>query len=287
MADIAFLGLGAMGSRMAANLLRAGHRVKVWNRTPAAAEALVRAGAQWATTPREAASGAAFVVAMVRDDEASRQVWLNPETGAFAGMGAGAMAIDSSTLTVRWALELGQAAAQSGLDFLEAPVSGTLPQAENAQLIYLVGGEEVPFRKAATLLKAMGPAIHHVGPLGSGALAKLCTNTLLGVQATVIAELLGTLRRAGADAERILEVVASTAVWSPIASRHANAMLASNFTPMFPVELIEKDFRYTLEAAGSTEAAPTIAAAQQVFREAMTRGLGGLNHTAVVKLFTE
>lgn len=286
MTTIAFLGLGAMGSRMAANLLKAGCPLTVWNRTPGAAKALVAAGAKLAATPREAAAGADFVVAMVRDDEASRQVWLDPENGAFAGMSADALAIDSSTLSLAWIQELGKAAAGMGVAFLEAPVSGTLPQAEAAQLVYLVGGEASAFQKAEPLLKAMGPVVHHVGPLGAGALAKLGTNTLLGVQATVIAELIGMFNRAGADAARILEVIASTSVWSPIASRHANAMLSSNFAPMFPVELIEKDFRYTLAAAGSPEAAPTIAAAQQVFRAAMDKGLGELNHTAIVKLFT-
>jgi len=287
MTDIAFLGLGAMGSRMAANLLKAGHHLTVWNRTPEAAKALVEAGARLAATPREAATGAAFVVAMVRDDEASRQVWLDPQTGAFAGMGPGALAIESSTLSLDWVRELGQAAGARGTPFLEAPVSGTLPQAEAAQLIYLTGGEEASFRMAEPILKGMGPVVHHIGPVGAGALAKLCTNTLLGVQATVIAELLGTLKRAGADAARILEVVASTSVWSPIASRHASAMQASNFAPMFPVELLEKDLRYTLAAAGSPEAAPTIAASRKVFRDAMDQGLGALNHTAVVKLFEE
>lgn len=287
MTSIAFLGLGAMGSRMAANLLKAGHRVTVWNRTPESARPLAEAGAKLAATPREAATGAAFVVAMVRDDEASRQVWLDPQTGAFAGLGPDAIAIDSSTLSLAWVQELGRAAAARGLSFLEAPVSGTLPQAEAAQLIYLTGGEEAAFRRAEPILKGMGPVVHHVGPIGSGALAKLCTNTLLGVQATVIAELVGTLKRAGADAPRILEVVASTSVWSPIASRHASAMLSNNFAPMFPVELIEKDFRYTLAAAGSPEAAPTIAASRKVFRDAMDQGLGALNHTAVAKLFTK
>ena len=286
MTDIAFLGLGAMGSRMAANLLKAGHRVTVWNRSPGPAEALALAGARIARTPKEAAAGAACVMVMVRDDEASRQVWLDPATGALAGMAADALAIDSSTLSPAWVRELGRAVADRGPAFLEAPVSGTLPQAESGQLIYLVGGEPEAFQRAKPLLKAMGPAIHHVGPLGTGALVKLCTNTLLGVQATVLAELIGLLQRAGADAARALEAVAATAVWSPIATRHTRAMLAGDFAPQFPVALIEKDFRYAVAAAGSPAAAPTIEAARQVFAEAMARGMGELNHTAVVRLYT-
>nr|WP_320133623.1 NAD(P)-dependent oxidoreductase [uncultured Holophaga sp.] len=285
MAHVAFLGLGAMGSRMAANLLKAGHSLSVWNRTPAAAQPLVAAGASQASSPREAAQGAAFVFAMVRDDEASREVWLDPTTGAFAGLAPGALAIDSSTLSLDGVRALGDEASSRAIAFLEAPVSGTLPQAETGTLIYLVGGEVPHFQQAEPVLKAMGALVHHVGPLGNGALAKLCTNTLLATQATLVAELVGTLNRVGADAARILEVVATTSVWSPIAGRHAGAMLAGNFTPMFPVDLIEKDLRYTLAAAGSPEKAPTIAASRQVFRAAMEQGLGSLNHTAVVKLF--
>jgi len=287
MSNIAFLGLGAMGSRMAHNLLRAGHRVTVWNRTPGPAELLVQAGARPARTPREAATGVDCVMVMVRDDEASRQVWLDAQTGALAGMAPGALAIDSSTLSPAWVRTLGQAVAAQGPAFLEAPVSGTLPQAESGKLIFLTGGEAAVFQRAEPLLQPMGTQIHHVGPLGTGALVKLCTNTLLGVQATVVAELIGLLRRSGADAARALEVVAATAVWSPIATRHAKAMLANDFAPQFPVALIEKDFRYTLEAAGSAAAAPTIAAARQVFADAMAQGLGELNHTAVVQLFSD
>src|ERR1700761_3541667 len=142
MTKIAVLGLGAMGSRMAANLLKAGHQVTVWNRTPDVAAALVAAGAKQVLTPREAAMGADFVIAMVRDDEASRTIWLAPETGALAGLAKDAIAIESSTLSPSWVRELGGVVAKKGVAFLEAPVAGSRPQAEAGQLVYLVGGNE-------------------------------------------------------------------------------------------------------------------------------------------------
>jgi len=286
MAEIAFLGLGAMGSRMALNLIRAGHHVTVWNRSPDATAALAAAGARVAQSPREAATGADFVVAMLRDDEASRQVWLAPETGALAGMAAGVVAIESSTLSPGWVRTLGEAAAAGGVALLEAPVAGSLPQAEGAQLIYLVGGDPVALDAAEPLLKAMGSAIHRVGPLGTGALVKLSTNALLGVQLTALAELIGVLKRSGADAARALQAVAATPVWSPVATRLTDSMLTGNFAPQFPVALIEKDFGYAVEAAGSADAAPVLAAALGVFREAIARGLGEANMTGVVRLFT-
>ena len=123
MSKISVLGLGAMGARMAAHLIKAGHDVTVWNRTADATRPLVAAGATQAQTPREAAAGAAFVVTMVRDDDASRRVWLDPDNGALAGMAAGAVAIESSTLTPGWIRELGHAIAERGVALLEAPVS--------------------------------------------------------------------------------------------------------------------------------------------------------------------
>lgn len=287
MSNIAFLGLGAMGSRMAARLLQAGHQLAVWNRSPAATEALAKAGARVAATPRDAAQGADFVIAMLRDDEASQQVWLDPDTGALEGMREGAIAIESSTLSPNWIGELGLAAQASGIAFLEAPVSGSRPQAEAGQLIYFLGGDEASVQAAEPLLGAMGSAIHYVGPLGGGAMTKLATNALLGIQVTALAELIGILQRSGIDAGRVMQAMAGTVVCSPFAKRVADGMLAADFTPQFPVELVAKDFGYVLAATGSVESAPTIAAAHQVFTEALRQGLGPEHLTSVVKLFGE
>lgn len=286
MAKISVLGLGAMGSRMAANLMKSGHQVTVWNRSPQAVQALVDAGAQSAQTPKDAASGADFVISMVRDNDASRQVWLDPDTGALEGMSTGTIAIESSTLTAEWVRELGTHMTEHTISLLEAPVVGSTPQAEAAQLTYLVGGDADILTRSEAVLKTMGSAIHHLGPLGSAALAKLATNTLLGIQVTVLAELIGMLKRSDADVARVLEVVATTPAWSMVAGRVSALMLAGNFAPQFPIDLIEKDFGYTLQAVGSDSAAPTIAAARGVFRAAIERGFGKDNMTGVVKLFT-
>jgi 3-hydroxyisobutyrate dehydrogenase len=287
MSKISVLGLGAMGSRMAANLLKAGHAVTVWNRTPGAAAALVAAGARRAATPKEAAAGADFVMAMVRDNEASRQLWLSVDDGALAGMEEGAVAIESSTLTPSWIRGLGTVFAQRGISFLEAPVAGSRPQAEAAKLIYFVGGDEVTLERAEPLLRVMGSAIHFVGPLGSGALVKLATNALMGVQVTALAELIGMLENSGADAAGAMKAISGTPAWSPAATYLSNTMLTGNFEPQFPVELIEKDFGYAIDTAGSPDAVPTIAAARGVFQRAIERGLGRDNMTGVVRLFME
>lgn len=286
MSKIAFLGLGAMGSRMAGRLLQAGHQVTVWNRSPAATEQLEKLGATVASTPRAAAVNAEYVIAMVRDDKASRFVWLDPEAGALGSMGPNAVAIDSSTLSQEWILELGKAIAASGIPFLEAPVSGSRPQAEAGQLIYFVGGGEETAKRAELVLSAMGSSIHYVGAQGSAAMTKLATNALLGIQVTAMAELIGILKHSGADAGRVLEAVAGTVVCSPFAKRAADSMLSGSFAPQFPVELVAKDFEYVLASAATPESALTLAAARQVFAEAERRGLGGEHLTSVVKLFS-
>ncbi len=286
MSNIAVLGMGAMGSRMASNLLKASHSVTVWNRTPEAATGLVAAGARQAATPKAAATNADFIISMVRDNEASREVWLSHD-GALAGMKEGAIAIESSTLTPGWTRELGNAIAQRGFKFLEAPVSGSRPQAEAAKLVYFIGGDEAAFKEAEPILKAMGESIHFVGQLGSGALVKLATNALLGVQVTAIAELIGMLRNAGVDVAGAIKAISGTAAWSPAANNVSGSMLAGKFEPQFPVELIEKDFGYVIEAAGSLAAVPTIAAARGVFQRANENGLGNKNMTSVILEFIE
>lgn len=286
MTNVAFLGLGAMGTRMAANLLKAGHQLTVWNRTASAADALVQKGAKRAATPKEAAQGAGYVIAMVRDDEASRVVWLHEETGALAGMEAGAVAIESSTLTPHWVRELAKEVTGRDFAFLEAPVSGSRPQAEAGHLVYLLGGDEATADRAEPLLKAMGSTINLTGPVGCGALTKLATNAMLGIQVAAYAEIIGMLRAGGADPARSLKAVATTPVWAPVANYLTGSMLSGNFAPQFPVTLIDKDFRYALEVSGGAERTPLIAAVHTVFQTGIDQGLGDLNMTSVAKLYS-
>lgn len=286
MTNISVLGLGAMGSRMAANLMKAGHAVTVWNRSPDKAARLVAAGARLAATPRAAAREADFVIVTVRDDEASRAIWLDPTNGALEAMRPDAMAIESSTLSVHWVRELGAIAANSGVAFLDAPVAGSRPQAEAGQLIYFVGGEASAFARAELLLKAMGGSVHHAGAVGSGAGVKLMVNALFGIQLAAIGELVGFAKKIGLDTAKATEILGSTPVCSPAAKLAAGAMLAGNFTPMFPIALAEKDFGYVVAVAERAQAdVPISVAAHQVFAEALLRGYGEDNITGVVKVY--
>lgn len=286
MTRVAVLGLGAMGSRMAAALLQGGYDVSVWNRTPAKAQMLVNAGATAAATPAAAVANADFAIAMVRDDAASRHVWLDPNTGALAALRAGAIAIDSSTLSPDWARELAAQAARRKLPFLDAPVAGSRPQADARQLVYFIGGDAGDVQRAAPVLEQMGAAVHHVGSAGSGATMKLVVNALFGVQVAAIAELLGLLRRSGLDPTKAIEILATTPVCSPAAKVAAGSMLARNFAPMFPIDLVEKDFGYLLSAGANVSAElPLSRATREVFALAVDQHRGADNITGVAQLY--
>ena len=285
MSKTAFIGLCAMGSRMAANLLKAGHEVTVCDLVPEAVKKLADSGANTAASAREAAEGNEFVLTMVRDDEVSRKVWLDATNGALAGMKPGSIAIECSTITPAWARELGGAISKTGIAMLEAPVSGSTPQAENAQLVFLIGGDAETLKHAQPLLKGLASSIQHAGPVGAGALAKLITNTLMGVQLTTIAEMIGMLKRQGVDPNQVLDAVAGTAMWNPHLTSDKESMLSSDFETHFPIKLLAKDLNYTVKTAGGDASAPTVSAALGVFEKAINEQLGDLNMTAVVKLF--
>jgi 3-hydroxyisobutyrate dehydrogenase len=275
-----------MGSRMAAQLLQHGHDVVVWNRSSEKTAPLVEQGATAADTPRAAADGTDYVVSMVRDDDASRDVWLNEEHGALAGMSADAVAIESTTVTVTWAQQLAEQCSQRGISFLDAPVSGSLPQAEATQLVFLVGGEQHVVERVQPLLLAMGSTVQHVGPAGSGAATKLVVNTLLGVQAATVGELLGVVARLGFDQEKVVDALGATSVCSPYIRVAANAMLQENFKALFPIELVAKDLTYSTRTGTERGASmPMADAARDVFTHAVEKGYGDDNVTGVVQLY--
>jgi 3-hydroxyisobutyrate dehydrogenase-like beta-hydroxyacid dehydrogenase len=276
--------MGAMGSRMTTSLLNAGHAVTVWNRAEARTQPLIEQGATLAKSPRVAAEGSEFVLAMVRDDAASRDVWLSPTDGALPAMSSDQIGIESSTLSTAWLGDLSAAFAARGVPFLDAPVVGTRAQADAKTLIHLVGGEADLVAKAQPVFSAIGGAAHHVGPSGSGTALKLVVNSLLGIQIAALGELLAAAERMGLDRRRAGEVLVELPACSSSAKGATLGMLARNFAPAFPVELIAKDFGYMLSDM-PTAAAPLTTATRAVFERALGAGLGSDNMTAIVKLY--
>lgn len=284
MAKVSVLGMGAMGSRMALSLINVNHDVTVWNRSLAKTEAIKQAGARVADTPRNAVKEAEFVISMVRDNEASKKVWLSDD-GALAGMNKEAIAIESSTLSVAWTKELGKELERQGIAFLDAPVAGTRPQAEAAQLIYFVGGEKIAFEKVRPILQTMGSKIHYVGEIGSGMTIKLAVNSLFAIQVSAMGELINLMGQSGLDGAEAVEVLTSTPVCSPAAVMAAKAIVARKFAPLFPIELVSKDLEYAIALTDETNL-PLVTATQKIYATAVDRGYAEDNITGIAQLYS-
>lgn len=284
---IAVIGLGAMGARIAQNLLNAGYLLVVHNRTIDKAQPLVDQGAVFATSPRAAAEQSDVVISMVADDEASRQVWLAAEIGAIWGLTADKIAIEMSTLTPDWIRALDNAMAHRGVKFLEAPVVGSRPQAEARKLISLVGGEAKTLTQVQPLLTAAGvAAMHHIGSLGQGMVMKLAVNAFFGIQVAALAELLGMLSKNGIRPAVAMDCLGELPVLSMAAKGAGSLMVSQNHAPLFPMELVEKDFRYVAQLAQGLEAIiPTSTAVMEVYRSAIAQNRGGENITGIAQLF--
>ncbi|WP_261936858.1 NAD(P)-dependent oxidoreductase [Sphingomonas bisphenolicum] len=280
---VAVLGLGLMGGGMARQLLGAGFDVAVWNRSPDKAAALGEAGARIATTPADAAAGAAIVIAMLADDSVSDTVWTGAH-GALAAMSPDSIAIDSSTLTDIWVTTLADLAAKYGVRFLEAPVTGSRDQAAQGALRFLVGGDPATLADARPVFEAMGSAIVHLGPVGSAATVKLANNFLCGVQAASLAEAIALLEKRGLDIEQAMAILTDGAPGSPMVKGVGRRMLDRDYAPHFLVPLMAKDLGYAAQALADVGIISAMAqAARQCFVEAAAAGEGHRDIAAIVE----
>ena len=282
---IALLGLGLMGSGMAGHLLDAGYPLTIWNRTPGKAQALQSRGATLAKSPREAAAGAAVVISMLADVPVCRDVWLG-RGEALVDIAPGTVLIESSTVTVEWIEELDRAAKEHGCDLVDAPVTGSKPQAEAGQLLFLAGGSSATVNKVTPILKAMGRDVVHVGPVGSGARLKLINNFLSGSQAAALAEALSLIERSGLDREKALGVLTEGAPGSPLVKLLSGRMIARQYEPNFVLRLMAKDLRYAVSEADHQALDLDMGrAALRVFEHAIAAGQGDDDMSAVVEQF--
>jgi len=243
-------------------------------------------GARVANSPREAASGADIVISMVADDLASRDVWLG-ENGALAGTSSGSVLIESSTLTAGWVKELALAAERKGCEFLDAPVTGSKPQAASGELIFLVGGSAATLERVRPVLSAMGRDAIHLGPHGSGAMMKLINNFLCGVQAASLAEATSMISVAGLDRGKAMSILAAGAPGSAIVKRIASRLEANDFDPNFTLKLMAKDLSYAVkEASAQGLRLQTASSALGLFEQAIADGHGEEDFSAVTKIVT-
>ncbi|PIO98648.1 NAD(P)-dependent oxidoreductase [Pleomorphomonas carboxyditropha] len=274
MAKVVFLGLGVMGYPMAGHLrTRGGHDVTVYNRTGAKAEAWVNAfGGRAAPTPREAAAEADFVFACVGNDDDLRSVVLGPD-GAFAGMKAGAVFVDHTTASAGVARELQEKAAALGLDFLDAPVSGGQAGAENGALTIMVGGDDNSFAAAEPVMRAYAKMIVHLGPSGSGQLAKMVNQICIAGVVQGLAEAIHFAKSTGLDVEKTIAAISKGAAQSWQMENRWQTMTAGKFDFGFAVDWMRKDLGIVLdEARRSGARLPLTALVDQFYADVQAAG---------------
>ncbi|MBI5718404.1 MAG: NAD(P)-dependent oxidoreductase [Burkholderiales bacterium] len=274
---LAFVGLGVMGYPMAGHLARAGHRVTVYNRTAAKAEAWAREyGGRSAPTPREAASGADVVFACVGNDDDLRSVVLGgsgTDTGALAGMAPGAVFVDHTTASAAVARELYAAAAARGLHFVDAPVSGGQAGAVNGTLTVMCGGDAEPFEAMKPLALNFARAVTRVGESGAGQLAKMVNQVCIAGLVQGLAEALAFGRRAGLDMPLVLDVIGKGAAQSWQMDNRGKTMLEGQFDFGFAVDWMRKDLGLVLDEARRNGAQlPVTALVDQFYAELQQTG---------------
>jgi 3-hydroxyisobutyrate dehydrogenase len=287
MRKIAFIGLGRMGAAMATRLVATGHALTVYNRTAAKADPLVRAGARLARTPREACDGAEAIISMTADDGASRAVWLGAD-GILAGNpAAGAFAVECSTLSHDWVLELSAAASKRGLRYIDAPVTG-LPEAGAAgALTLLVGAGAEDLQACRPLLDTLSQRVIHFGPIGTGTAYKLIVNLLGAIQIASAAESMAIAERAGLDLAVVADAIAAGQAASPQVVRNTRRIVDGNhdreivFTPALRL----KDVRYALELARKLGiGSPFGEIAGNAFQQLVDLGHGGANESRIIEV---
>jgi len=282
--QVAFLGIGTMGRGMTANLLKAGFPLTVYNRTRAKAEPLAAQGATIANTPAEAAKNADVVISILSDDVASRAAWLG-EHGALKVMGKGAIAIECGTVSPEWIAELNDETKRQGVGLIEAPVTGSRPQAEAGQLTFLCGTDEAILDKARSVLEPMSKAIIQFGPVGCGGQVKLINNFLCGVQVASFAEAVAWVERTDLNREQTLVFLKSGAPGSGILTAMTDRMTARNYEVNFLLRLLNKDLRYAKAAAAERGVTlTTCATTEELFEKAEREGLGEKDMSAVVEV---
>ena len=281
---IGFIGLGIMGRPMAANLARAGFEVLAWNRTRERAEELAaeHENVTVASTAAEAAV-AGIAISMVPDVPEVEAVLLG-EDGAADGLPEGGLAIDMSTIAPTASRSIGERLGERGFAFLDAPVTGSRPKAEDGTLTIMADGPEEAFDRARPAFEAMGELVLHVGPQGHGSMIKLINNTLAAVNAAGLAEGIVLAQAAGVDVAKMLEVVGSGSGDSAMRALKSGPMVEGDFEALFKLEHMLKDVRYCISEARELGLEPIVAeAAEGRYSEADDAGLGGADFAAVIQ----
>jgi 3-hydroxyisobutyrate dehydrogenase-like beta-hydroxyacid dehydrogenase len=277
---VAFLGLGIMGQAMAANLVKAGHEVTVWNRTPGK----IVEGAGIAPTPKAAAQDAEVVWLCVSDTDAVEEVIFGNE-GVESALAAGAIIADSSTISPSATLRFAERVAAKGAAWVDAPMTGSKIGARDGTLVFIVGGAEEQVERLKPLFAAMGKKIFRMGEISKGQATKLAMNLQIALIFEGFAEALTLATKLGVDAQQLLSLIGATMVKSGVVEYKGPFILERDFTPNFPLRLMHKDIRLTLEAAKEARVKlPALETVEEIYQMATEDGHKDLDYAATLTL---
>jgi len=288
MTRIGFIGVGTMGLPMAANLVKKGFTVTAFDMNPAAVKAAAEVGAAAAASAAEAVAGAELVITMLPSSPHVESAFTG-DGGVLMAARKGTLLVDMSTIDPAVTRRLAAAAAERGLRFVDAPVSGGVPRATDGTLAIMVGGAPADFEAARPALAAMGANVIHVGEVGSGEVAKLCNNLIAGVAAVAVSEAFRIAEGFGVDPKVITEVISKSSgnTWvmehmHPVPGLVARSASTNEYRPGFMTDLMCKDVGLAVDAARGLRIPLFVApAAQQVYRLASSHGLGRKDFTSV------
>lgn len=287
--NIGFIGLGLMGRPMAVNLLKAGHRLTVWNRTASRAQELVSAGATLAKSPREVAETSDVLITIVSDPPAIESVlWGSGDQndGALAALKAGSLYIDSSTISPSLVRKISSACEKQGVRFLDAPVTGGDWGAREGNLVFMIGGDAATLKDAEPILGIMGKKWFHLGPNGAGQTVKLAMNAVLALQVDAMAEALALVTRAGLRGDQLVEVMQASMARSGVLDVKSPLMLKGDYKPSFPLRLMHKDLGLALDLGNQLGVAlPATAAAREVYNAVKGEAKEDLDYSAVMRFW--
>lgn len=276
---IAFLGAGAMGSRMASRLIQSGHSLNIYNRTSKSIYEKIKGDFKYFDKASDAVKDVEIVFSMLTDDFASKEVWFNDKTGAINLIRSGTLVIECSTLSSKWIMNLGEEVNNRGAEFLDAPVLGSLPQAQAGQLIFTIGGSVQSVERSEEILKVLGSKINHVGQIGAGTAVKLAANTYFAAQLVGLKEALEIAKIGDVDQKSLLDLFSEIPAMSPAMKGISQLILANDYSPRFTVELISKDLDYASQL--KSQQTEFISCIKSTFDKAVSQGSGKENITAI------
>jgi 3-hydroxyisobutyrate dehydrogenase-like beta-hydroxyacid dehydrogenase len=280
---VAFLGLGIMGRPMAENLVKAGHEVTVWNRTPGPEVP----GAALAPTPAEAVKGKEAVWVCVSDTMAVQQVLFGAQ-GAAEALSGGTIVVDSSTISPSASLGIMQGLQERGCEFLDAPMTGSKIAAESGQLIFMVGGNPANIERVEPLFRAMGKQVIHMGENGKGLAAKLAQNMNIVFIYEGLCESLTLAKKLGVPPEKMFELIQASMIRSGVAEYKQPFILNQDYSPNFPLRLMHKDIHLMLDAAKENGVdLPGLKRIDEIYEEAKSAGLDDMDYAATITLLEE